>query len=121
MTTIAGASSTYGTEEPARRARERRRAGLAAGSTANATDSPGCSDTGRESSLGVEDARDLLARLVREVLRLAGVPQDRGEHVLQHVLALDVGPVRGRRHEPAVLRRVCERRERRLRRVHLRE
>src|SRR5881394_2074439 len=48
MTTIAGASSRYGTEPPATRARERRRAGLAADSTAIATDSAGCSDTGRE-------------------------------------------------------------------------
>src|SRR5215216_4682854 len=98
MTSIAGASSAYGTVPPAKRARERRRAGLATGSTASPTGFAECSDTWVVS--GVQDLRDLLARLVRELLRLTRLAENCGERVLQHVRALDVGPVRRRRHEP---------------------
>ena len=87
----------------------RRRAGLAA------------HVRGRELTTCVEDLRDLLARLRRERLRLAGLRRIAAEHVLEHVRALDVRPVRGRRHEPARLRRLGERRQRRLRRVDPRE
>ena len=49
----------------------------------------------------VEDLGDPSACRLRERVRLARVAQDVAEHALEHVRALDVRPVGGRRDEPA--------------------
>src|SRR5919108_6446827 len=64
----------------------------------------------RGSRTSVEDLRDVAAGLVRGRLDARPVGQDRDEHVLQDVRVLDVDPVGRRRYEPAVLRRLSERR-----------
>src|SRR5829696_7364096 len=121
---MVGSISAYGVSPRATRTRERgrRRADLAIGSTAWGADSTGTL-TGGDGllRLRVQDRGDLRARAGGELLRLTGVAEDAAEHVLEDVRALDVRPVGRHGDEPARLRRLRERGERRLRRIDMSE
>src|SRR5439155_8269890 len=115
MTIVAGARSAYGATPPAMRWRDqrgRRREETASSLSTAATSAAPSGVTGLRA--GVQDPRDRVARTRRRGPHGLASGEDRLAHLLKHVAALDVRPVRRDRHEPVVLRRPRERRDLRI-------